>query len=297
MPMRLGRLLREPLLHFAMLGFAFFLAYDWLHGASPAQGNEIVITRGRIEQIVAGYERANQRAPLAAELDGLINDAVREEIMYREAMAMGLDRDDTIVRRRLRQKLEFLSEDVAPVPDATDAQLEAYLQAHADRYRNEPRYDLSLVYIDPIKHGSHLADDAATLLARLRRDPGVDLTQVGDQSLLPHHYPNVSAADLTGQFGAEFAKTLSAMQPGAWQGPLNSGLGAHLVLIRRREGGNIPKLSEVRDLVRSAWTDDQRKLANDQYYASLRARYAVTIDRPRTVRLESVPVVATASIQ
>src|SRR6187549_3206149 len=114
---RMRRLLREPMLHFMALGLAIFLAYGWLGGAPAGEGARVVISRGRIAQIVAGYERANQRAPLASELDGLIEDAVREEILYREAMALGLDRDDTIVRRRLRQKLEFVSEDLEPLPE------------------------------------------------------------------------------------------------------------------------------------------------------------------------------------
>jgi hypothetical protein len=184
----LHRLLREPMLHFLALGLGLFLLHGWLGGASSGQGERIVITRGRVAQIVAAYERANQRAPLPAELDGLIEDAVREEVLYREAMAMGLDRDDTIVRRRLRQKLEFVAEDLEPVAEPSDARLAAYLQAHAPAYETPPSYTLSLVYLDPHKHGSHLAADAAGLLASLRRKADVEGQGVGDAFLLPARY-------------------------------------------------------------------------------------------------------------
>lgn len=275
---RIGRLLREPLLHFALLGFTVFLAYGWLGGAPAGEGDRIIITRGRIAQIVASYERASQRTPLAEELEGLVEDAVREEILYREAMAMGLDKDDTIVRRRLRQKLEFVSEDVEPIPEPTDAQLQAYLRVHADLYRAEPRYDVSHVYVDPRKHGAQLAADAATMLGALRRDSATNAGAHGDAFLLPGRFRDIGAAELARLFGPEFAGSLRTLPTGAWQGPVGSGYGAHLVFLHRRDDSRAATLADVRDALRERWMADQRMQANARFYAGLRKRYDVTIE-------------------
>ncbi len=276
---RVRLLLREPLLHFLLLGFGVFLVYDWLGGSPTGERERIVITRGRVEQIVAGYERANQRAPLRVELDGLIEDAVREEILYREAMAMGLDTDDTIVRRRLRQKLEFISEDVDPVPEPTDVQLQAYLQAHADTYRVEPRYSVSQVYLDPHKHGARLGADAAMLLASLRRDGAQATNTTGDAFLLPRRYDSVGAGELAQLFGAGFETAVRSMPLQTWQGPVSSAYGAHLVFLHSRDNGGAAALRDVRDVVRNDWVAEQRKQANDRFYSDLRKRYDVTIER------------------
>lgn len=276
---RVGMVLREPLLHFLLLGLGVFLLYDRIGGAPAHEGERIVITRGRVEQIVAGYERANQRAPLPVELDGLIEDAVREEILYRAAMTMGLDNDDTIVRRRLRQKLEFISEDVDPVPEPTDLQLQAYLQEHADRYRAEPRYSVSQVYLDPQKHGTHLDADAATLLSTLRRDGVQAADKAGDAFLFPRRYDSVGASELAQLFGAAFETALRSTPLHTWQGPVSSGYGAHLVFLHSRDDGGAAALRDVHDVVRNDWIAEQRKRANDRFYADLRKRYDVSIER------------------
>ena len=164
----MGKLLREPLLHFAVLGFALFVGYHWLAGGTSS-GDRIVITQGRIEQLAAGFNAIHQRMPTKTELDGMIEESVREEVYSREAIAMGLDRDDTIIRRRLMTKLQFLSEDTAPAAEPTDAELQAYLDAHAADFRIESRYTLTHVYLDPQRHGDHLDADAQALVAQLPR--------------------------------------------------------------------------------------------------------------------------------
>ena len=141
----MSKLLREPLLHFLLLGTGLFLVHGWIGGGPAGEGEQILITQGRIEQIASGFSRMHQRSPDSSELDALIDDAVREEIFYREAKALGLDQDDTIVRRRLRQKLEFVSEDIEPVLEPTEAQLRAYLQAHPEKFRGEARDRKSVV--------------------------------------------------------------------------------------------------------------------------------------------------------
>jgi hypothetical protein len=275
------KLLREPLLHFMLLGFGLFLLHGWMAGPGGGSGKSIVVTPGRIEQLAAGFARMHQRAPVASELEALIDDAIREEIFYREAKALGLDQDDTIVRRRLRQKLEFVSEDVAPVPEPTDVQLRGYLRVHPEKFRSEARYSLSQVYLNPQRHGQRLAGDTQALLAELQRvGADADASKHGDAFLLEHRFQNVTASELVRLFGAGFETALRTLPPNEWSGPVPSGYGVHLVFVDKRDDGRAAALEHVRDEVRREWIHDQRQQANERFYADLRKRYEVTVERP-----------------
>lgn len=275
------KLLREPLLHFMLLGLGLFLLHGWMAGPSSRSGDSIVITQGRIEQLGAGFARMHQRAPDAGELEALIDDAIREEIFYREAKALGLDQDDTIVRRRLRQKLEFVSEDVSPVPVPTEAELQAYLSANPEKFRSESRYSLSQVYLNPAKRGTRLAGDTQSVLAQLRRaGANADTSRLGDAFLLEHHFGDATASELARLFGARFETGLRTLPTGQWQGPVASGYGLHLVYVSRHETGQVPALQRVRDQVRREWVHAQRLQANERFYAELRKRYEVTVESP-----------------
>ena len=276
---RVRLVLREPLLHFLLLGFVLFLVYGRFGGPANGEGGNIVITQGRIEQLTVGFLRMNQHLPDKAELNDLIDDALREEIYYREAKALGLDQDDTIVRRRLRQKLEFVSEDVSPVPEPTDVQLQGYLQQNPQRFRLERRYSLTQVYLNPQKHGSRLATDVQHLLLALQRaGPQVDAGGRGDAFLLERRFESASADDLSRQFGAKFEAALRTAPIGQWTGPVPSGYGVHLVLVRDRVADRAATLRDVRDDARLEWMHQQRAEANARFYADLRKRYAVTIE-------------------
>jgi hypothetical protein len=276
-----AKLLREPLLHFLVLGFALFLAYGWLSGRGVLIADRIVITQGRVEQLAAGFEAIHQRAPTASELDGMIEEAIREEIYSREAKSMGLDRDDTIIRRRLMTKLEFLSEDTTPIAEPTDAQLQEYLDARREDFRVERHYSFTHIYLSPQRHGAHLAADVQALLAQLhQRDGTGDASKLGDPFLLELRFNDAAASELTHLFGADFETALRTLPTGAWSGPVSSSYGTHLVLISERANERTATLADVRDDVRRKWTHDQREQANDRYYADLRKRYEVTVERP-----------------
>lgn len=278
---RVRPMLREPLLHFLLLGFGLFLVYGWIGGPANGDGGNIVITQARIEQLTVGFLRMNQRLPDKAELDGLIDDAIREEIYYREAKVLGLDLDDTIVRRRLRQKLEFVSEDVASVPEPSDAQLQVYLQQNSQHFRTERQYSLTQVYLNPQRHGSRSVIDAQRLLAELRRaGPGADTSDRGDTFLLDQHFENAPAGELVRLFGTKFEAAVSTAPIGQWVGPLPSGYGTHLVLVRGRTTDRTATLREVRDVVRREWIQAQRAEANARFYSDLRKRYVVTVQHP-----------------
>ena len=274
------RILKEPLFHFLLLGAGLFIAYGWM--SKPGKNNapgKIVVTVGHVEHLAAGFAKTWQRPPTDAEIKGLVDDWVREEIATREAIAMGLDKDDTVIRRRLRQKLEFVSDDIAAQAEPTDADLNAYLQAHPESFHVEPRFTFSQVYLDPAKHGEHLARDTAQLLVKLQQAGGkTDGAAFGDSFLLENRFTAVPAGEVAKQFGEEFAAALGGVKPGQWQGPIESGYGVHLVWVSERTEGRQPRLADVRDAVVREWSNARRLEANAKFYAELLKRYNVTIE-------------------
>jgi len=289
---RIRRVLREPLLHFLLLGLGLFLVHGWLVPGGGGPGERIVITQGRIEQLTTGFALMKQRPPAADELKALIDDAIREEIFYREAKAIGLDQDDTIVRRRLRQKLEFVSQDVTPVPEPSVAQLQAYLHSHPDQFRLETRYTYSQVYLDPQRHRQLQADTAQMLATLQRAGSTVDAGTLGDTLLIGHHFDGIAASEVARLFGTKFEYALRALPTGPWQGPVHSGYGVHLVRISHRDDSRTASLDEVRSEVRRRWLHDQREAANERFYADLRKRYQVTVEAPSTPKEDAAVLVA-----
>jgi hypothetical protein len=274
------RLLRDPLFHFLVIGALLFGLYQWLGGPlASAAGGEIVVTEGRIRNLMDTFTRTWQRPPTGDELNGLIEDYIREEVLYREGVAIGLDRDDTIIRRRLRQKLEFVSEDAANAIEPNDAELAEFLAKNADRYGVESRLTFSQVFLDPSKHGDKLEADAASLLDALR-SPGdkLDPATLGDSLMLDARYEAATEDDIARLFGAEFEAALRGQPVGEWLGPLKSGYGAHLVRIDARTPGRGATLAEVRDAVARDWSAARRQQLLDEQYQQLRSRYRVRIE-------------------
>jgi hypothetical protein len=273
-------MLREPLLHFLLLGAGLFLAYDLLHrNGGRSEPGQIVVTLGQVEQLAAGFAKVWQRQPTPDELAGLVRDRVRDEVYCREAQALGLDREDTVIRRRLRQKMEFVSDDIAALAEPTDADLEEYLRAHPDTFRVERRFTFQQVYLDPLKHAENLAGDVALLLARLEpAGAEADLATLGDSLMLEPRFAGLTSSDVAKQFGEPFALALSRLEPGRWQGPVESGYGVHLVFVSDREEERLPELAEVRDAVRREWGNSRRIAANEAVYQELLKRYTVTIE-------------------
>jgi len=273
------KLIREPFIHFLLLGAAIFLANHFLSARADNQPGKIVITQGDITSIVIGFSRTWQRPPTREELDGLIRDRVREEVYYREAMAMGLDRDDPVIRRQLQQKLQFVTDDVAAAPEPTDAELTEYLKAHAKGFRADRKFTFSQVYLDPSKHGDHLAQDANELLIQLqqqRRD--VDLSSLGDAFLLEHRFEAAPTTEIAKQFGDKFVAELADVPIGQWFGPVESGYGKHLVLAENRTEGRLPELAEVHDAVLRDWTNARRLESNEKFFQSLIKHYQVVVE-------------------
>jgi len=283
------KILREPLLHFILLGAAIFAVYAFVTRHRTDKPGEIVVTQGTLENIITGFTRTWQRPPTEEELRGQIREYIREEAAYREALAMGLDRDDTIVRRRLRQKLEFLSDDLATRVEPTDADLQSFLQTHPGLFQSEPRFTFRHVYLNPQQHGGNRAADEARFLAELQRGgANADLSSLGDPFLLASSFQNVSLAEVKQVFGDQFASALAALPTSHWQGPVASGYGAHFVFLSQRTEGSPPALPEIRDQVRREWFNTRRSEATEKFYQALLKRYTVKIELAEEKKLAQV---------
>ena len=281
----LARWAREPLVHFLVIGAFLFGTFQWRGGGGPAS-NRIVITPGQVDAIVAGFTRTWMRPPDERELKGQLDEYVREEIASREAMAMGLDRDDTIIRRRLRQKLEFLAEDAVDLAPPTDAELQAFLDAHRDAYSLDSEVAFRQVCLSPERRGASLDVEARALRVRLSNaPPDTAIDTLGDSVMLPQEVTRTTRTDVERQFGKAFADTILKIEPGRWAGPIRSGYGLHLVFVREREDGRPLTLAEARSQLERDFTQDRRRKQLDAMYKQLLDRYHVVIEK----RSEAVP--------
>jgi hypothetical protein len=271
--------LREPLLHFLALGTGLFLLFSAVGDDDPGP-RRIVVGPGTIDTIRATFERTWQRPPTPEELDGLLADHVREEILYREATALALDRDDVVVRRRMRQKMELLAASFGEASEPTEAQLEAWLREHPDRYRSETRLGLRQIYLSRERRGERLEGDAARLLDTLRGvGTPADHSVLGDPISLPDELRDAPLSEVARLFGEVFAARLTELPLDEWSFPVESGYGAHLVRVEQRVPGNLPALDQVREAVLRDWQAAQVTAAQEAFYQSLREGYTVEIER------------------
>lgn len=276
---RLRKFLREPLLHFLVLGALLFVLFDLVGTPPEAPTERIVVSAAKVENLAELFRRTWRRPPNQAERDGLIDDYVKEEIFYREALALGLEQDDSVIRRRLRQKMEFLSEDVAEQVEPTDDDLRAFLAEHRDRFRTPPRVSFAQVYLSPDRRGRDTERDAGRLLTALSSGEA-DAPETGDPFLLEQEFRNLAPYDVERLFGRSFAERLAELPVDRWSGPVASPYGLHLILVHERTEGGLPELDQVRDAVALEWRAARRQEVNEALYDGLRERYEVTIERP-----------------
>jgi len=270
--------------HFFAVALVLFAAYSVLHGPEhrPA-GASITIPQGRVNQIAESFRLLAGRMPSRAELQALVNDFADEEIDYREAIAMGLDADDTIVRRRMRQKLEFLAEDADASEAPTDGELAAWLHQHAAEYRVPERIAFRQILASSDIRGARALTDATGLRDKL--NAGANPEELGDASMLPAVVPLTTREGVTSLFGEAFARHVFEQNACEdWFGPVASPLGAHDVQIMSREPARDPVFAEVRDQLRSDWIEAQRMAKREEFQARLRRRYHVTVDWPEPYR-------------
>jgi hypothetical protein len=277
---RVAAWLREPLVHFIVLGSLFFLLWPLFTASVAPASNRIVISPGQMQRAIEIFISTHTRPPTEAEIASLAEQEVRAEVEYREGIALGLDRDDEIIRRRIAQKLRFMIEDVAEQATPTDTDLQKFLDTHRDQFGAEPQFAFSQIYLNPSQH-TDLAGDAKSLLGKLNQADGrLDYAADSDTLPVPNDFESARPDEITSMFGADFAAAIAAQPPGQWAGPIRSGYGLHLVLVRRRIQGAPPKLAQVRDAVLREYQSVRRVAANEAAYREMRAKYSVQIDMP-----------------
>ena len=275
---RLYTLLREPLLHFLLIGAALFAAYD-IQNDDLVENKQIVISEAEIDRLITLWEKKRQRLPTQDELQGLIEQQIREEVMYREALAMGLDQNDSIVRRRLAQKVEFISADLAALAEPTETQLANYLITNSEKFELPAHVNFVQVYISYDKHGDNVQAYANSLLKELSQaDSTIDIKTFGDSLMLDQQYEQLTEQGVSRLFGKDFTSELFTLPVGTWQGPITSGFGLHLVRIDKKSESRLPELNAVRDKVHIEWMAQQRRDMDKLFYQGLRQRYEVVIE-------------------
>jgi hypothetical protein len=266
-------LLREPLLHFLLLGGVLFAVFGRGESTTGGDYRQIIVSEADIDRLAAGFSRTWHRPPAADEVQAQIQDFIREEVLYRSALALGLDRDDTIIRRRLRQKMEFLFEDTVP---PQEAELRAYLAAHPDKFRTQPLISFRQVFVSMNRGGSAEAD-ARQILARLVSAMPGAAENGGDTLLLGEGFSRTPLDRIAALFGEDFAQAVARAAPGSWVGPLRSGYGLHLVLVTAIEPAALPPFAQVRPAVEREWFAEHRAAAQAAQYQVLRAGYRVIV--------------------
>jgi hypothetical protein len=278
------RFWHEPFVHFFILGVLLFGIDAFLRNQSDtASAGEIVVTAGRIENLGAMFERTWQRPPTAVELKGLIDSYILDEALYREGVALAMDQDDSVVRRRVRQKLDFFVDDLASPDEPEEAELQAWLDAHKDAYAIPAVFTFFQVYLNPERHGDTLDAEAQRLLAELRASTSsIDIGSLGDATLLEPDYVNYRADMVESGFGGGFAAQLEGAPVGEWSGPYESAFGVHLVYLEALTPAGTPELTVVRDEVERDWRYDQREAAVARFHQQALEGYEVTVEWPES---------------
>ena len=275
------KLLREPLLHFLILGAGLFVLFYQVSDPDSDQPNRVVVSQADVERLSSQWQRQWKRPPTKAELDGLIESYIRETILYREALALGLDQNDVIIRRRLGQKLEFLFKDLAEQIEPNEEELAEFLEKHSDRYTDPGRYSFTHIYFNRDNRGSSANDAAQNALNRLHTEEGViDVSQIGDRFLYQYQFDNQTPAQISRIFGNTFAESLTGLKPNQWVGPVESGYGLHLVYIDRRTEPRRLPLEEIKEKVRWDVLAERRQEIDRAFYNELRKKYDVVIENP-----------------
>jgi len=275
------RWLKDPLFHFLLIGAGLFILYGWQADDDAARPDQIVFTEAEVDRLINLWERKWQRLPTQQELQGLIKQQIREEVLYREALAMGLDKDDMVVRRRMAQKMEFITNDLASLAEPGDAELQTYLEKHTDKFAIPGQISYSQVYLNANQRGDQVNADAQKLLEELSQsNADIDISMAGDSFMGGYRFNDETDWQVARIFGKDFTRQLFQVAVGEWLGPIESGYGLHLVRVDARTDSRQPTLDQVRDKVRVEWIAEQQRKMNEQLYLELRKRYEITIEGP-----------------
>ncbi len=296
---RLRRALGEPLLQFIVIGVLLFAGYRLVHPERPAtgEGNRVELTAADVRQLEIVWAAQWHRAPTQDELQGLVESRVREEILYREALALGLERGDTIIKRRLAQKMEFLADDLSTVRTPSVEELHAWYSRNSARFADPGRRSFRHLYFSADRRGDRAPQDAARALAKLGSTPAdaPALSAIGDAFMFQEYYADRTPEQVATIFGSRFAQAVRQLAVGTWQGPIESGLGWHLVLVTSATPGRVPAFDEIEAEIRAAWMEDQRSEARRRAFDAMKARYEVRLPALSRAHTQTSAPAATAT--
>ncbi len=273
------KFLREPLFHFLFIGLVFFFLFYQLNPTEKATDAKIIIiTQAKVDAMSTSFLRERGRTPLAYELQNLIESEIREELLYREAIALGLDKDDGLIRRRLAQKMKYLFNDLSVVSKPSEEELKKFVSAHPEKFMKPGTISFAQIYFEPSEHESTLVEDANALLNKLRITTIKESIGLGDRSLLPYDFRNERKTDIDSMFGKKFTEQAFSSATNTWEGPFESAYGVHLIYIHKRTEDHLPPLADIRERAEREWTSLKQKEANEIFYQSLYQRYEITVD-------------------
>lgn len=272
-PSFLKRLVSEPLLHFVLIGAVLFYIGGRTASQDASAINEIVITEGDIDQMLVSWQAQGRPPPSADAIRNMVEGKVREEVLYREAIAMGLDKEDTIVKRRLAQKMDFLAEDLSSLQEPTSEELRKWFEAHRDEFAQPPRVSFRHVYYSFDAHGKDARDIAA------REVSAAAGPQNGDRFMFQNSYAERTEADLYSIFGPAFAHDVFTLEPGHWVGPVESAYGWHAVFVERKSPPVVPAFEEAEADVKAAYLEARRAEFREEAYRVMRAKYKIVLPR------------------
>lgn len=274
-----GKWLREPLLHFLLIGGLLFVVFNVRNDSVINDEKHITISAEQINALSLQWRQRWQRSPTADELQSMIEQKIRNEVLYREAVAMGLDKNDPVVRRRLAQKISFIFTGLSEVVEPTDAELQGYLDAHAEKYAVPARRNFVQIYFNVQQRGEPARQDARRVLHTLTQSgTHVDLDELGDTSMLARQYRQASQQDVARLFGGDFARDLFDVPAGSWQGPVVSSYGLHLIYVADKTASQLSTLEAMRDRLRQDWMARQRQDFDEAFYQGLRQRYQIVVE-------------------
>jgi peptidyl-prolyl cis-trans isomerase C len=279
----LRKAIREPLVHFLLIGLTLFGLYAWIERGRTNNGNyQIILTLDDLRQLDISFVSQWHRQPTKEEFSGLVEGFIRQEILYREGLAMGLDKDDTIVKRRMAQKMEFLSEDVASAHEPSTDELKAWYANNSQKFALADRATFRHLFFGFDRRGQNAQADALAALNKIAGKPeDIPLgKKLADPFMFQDYYGDRAPDQLAKEFGPAFAIGLYKSRPKMWQGPIESGYGWHLVWIESITPGRIPAFEEVEPDVKTAWLADQKAIEWQKAYAKMREKYEVVAPQP-----------------
>ena len=270
------RWFRDPLLHFVAGGALLFAVYAWLNPAAPgsdAASRQVRIGVGEVKWLATTWQRQWGREPTREELRELVSNLLKEELLSREAREMRLDENDTIVRRRLAQKLEFVLQDTARLGEPGEEELRRFYEASPKAFLTRPLVSFTQIYFR-----SERRSDAAAALPKLVNASPAEVARLGDRLLVEAEFQDADPQTVAAAFGPQFARAVFELQPGRWHGPLESGYGLHLVRVAAAQAERQRDFADVRPLVLERWREQQQREAQTLFYQRLMAKYDVLID-------------------